>query len=62
LSYTDFIPIAVKMKLSELAYEALDKGIPLDEPRWTLTRDGNVEVVFPFEEVTNLVLFRIIVL
>jgi hypothetical protein len=62
LSYEDLIPVAMKMKLTELACEALDKGIPLDEPRWTLTRNGDVEVIFLSEEVNDLVLFRVTVL
>jgi hypothetical protein len=61
LSHEDLIPVAMRTKLTELAYEALDKGIALDEPRWSLTRNGDVEVTFS-GEVNDLALFRIVVL
>jgi hypothetical protein len=52
----------MKIKLSELAYEALNRGITLNDHRWSLTANGDVEVVFPFDDVADLVMFRIMVL
>lgn len=58
LSYTDLIPVAVKMKVTELAYEALDRGITINNSCWSRTPDGGAEVVFSFDEVADAVMFK----
>ena len=54
--------VAVMAKLRDLQEDALRLGIPVRERHWGVTHDGNVEVVFGFEQETDAVMFKVAVL
>jgi hypothetical protein len=59
LSLDDFTPIVVKMKVTDFAYEAMDRGIGIRDSRWTRTLDGGAEIVFSFDQPTDAVMFKV---
>jgi hypothetical protein len=58
LSSDDLVPIAMKMKETEFAYEAIDRGITIDHSHWTRIPGGGAEIVLSFEEVSDAVMFK----
>ncbi len=59
LSHDDFLPLIVKMKVTEFAYEAIDRGISIHNSRWTRVPDGGAAIIFSFTDVTSAVMFRV---
>ncbi len=58
LSQDDFLPLIVKIKMTELIYKALDRGISICGTRWVRVPDGGAEIIFSFRDVTSAVMFR----
>jgi hypothetical protein len=58
LSQGDFLPLIAKIKMTELIYKALDRGISIYDTRWTPVPDGGAEIIFSFTDVTSGVMFR----
>ncbi|TXN17201.1 hypothetical protein FV219_00815 [Methylobacterium sp. WL122] len=62
LDQADFAPIVVKMQVQDLIYGALNLGIAVREPRWSLTDEGAARVIFPFASAADAVTFQTILL
>ncbi|TXM64004.1 hypothetical protein FV222_20405 [Methylobacterium sp. WL103] len=62
LDHTDFVPIAVKMRVRDWVYDALDHGFALDEPRWSISPEGDAHVILPFHDEAHAVVFRTLIL
>jgi hypothetical protein len=62
LDHTDLTPLAVKLWLRDVAYDAMAIHLEVGTPTWDLTSEGDARVVFPFAEEAGPVLFRSMVL
>ncbi|CAA2157193.1 hypothetical protein MBRA_02615 [Methylobacterium brachiatum] len=62
LDHMDLTPLAVKLWLRDVAYDAMAIHLEIGTPTWDLTPEGDAHVTFPFAAETDPVLFRSMVL
>jgi hypothetical protein len=58
LCYEDFIPIVMKMKITEFAHDAIDYGITIQDSRWASVANGGAEIIFSFNRPADTVMSR----
>jgi hypothetical protein len=51
--------LAVQFFVRDLIYDALQLGLSIREPSWSLAPNGDVEVIFPFEREADAAMFKL---
>lgn len=56
----DLTDLAVQYLVRDLIHEATNLDLSFSKPRWSLTPNGDVEVVFPFAREADAMVFKMV--